>query len=196
MKPVRTVVALLLAGFAGPALGDQVVTLRVPVHLQNLHPEVAKLSVGCYITPAGAFSRTDLPVVNRAFDGTVDVKVAVTDAQSLSATGYKCSLYLFPAAGPGWTPTQAPGAYPPTQAKAGTPFKIVAEGPLPPAGGSAAVPSPISSGASMPRRAVPAWGALGSGATPGQSPTVPAAPATRGSLPSSLPPPAQGRQAP
>ncbi len=190
MTLIRTIVAVLLAVFAGPALADQIVTLRVPVHLQNLHPEVAKLSVGCYITPVGAFARADVPVVNRAFDDTVNVKVPVTDAQSLSATGYKCSLFLLPAAGSGWTPTQTPGAYPPTQAKAGTPFKIVAEGPLVPAGGAAvsqAASPPAPPGASMPKGAIPAWGSLGSGSTQGQSP------ATRGSLPSNLPPPAQGK---
>lgn len=180
MNPSRGTLVGLLLGAAMPALADQVVTLRVPVALQNLHPQVAKLSVGCYLTPVGAFARTDLPVANRAFNGTVEIKVKVTDGESLSATGYKCSLFLFPASGSGQAPTQdLTAATPMYHAKPGTPFKREVEGPL-----------PAAETASGPKTAVtPAWGAVGA-APPAPGPAVPAL-GQRGGAKSALPGAAQ-----
>jgi hypothetical protein len=193
MNPLRTIAVALTCGCATWAHADQVVTLRVPVTLQNLHPEVAKLGVGCYITPAGAYDRTDVPVVNRAFNGVVEVKVAVTDAQSLSATGYKCALVLHPASGPGWWPLQASSAPPQAQAKAGTPFKVAVEGPLPPVGSGASVVSPsapvLPPGTTAQKGATPSWGALGGAPPTGSAPPAPNAAPARSGLSSSLPPP-------
>lgn len=179
----RTVLCAILLAAATPVRADQVITLRVPVTLQNLHPEVAKLSIGCYITPTGAYDRTDLPVVNRAFSGTAEVKVKITDAESLSATGYKCALYLFPATGSGSTPTQDLTAGTPLiHAKAGTAFKVAIEGALPPAGATAGQKAAPSSAAPAPGSATPAWGAIG----PGTQAAPPGA-ASRGNMKSALP---------
>jgi len=175
--------AILLVAML-PARADQVVTFRVPVTLQNLHPGVAKFAVACELRPMKTSARTDQPVVNRAFSGTVEVKLSVTDAESLSATGYGCSLFLYPGDGSGYAPTQHQDlGTPAIHAKPGTPFKVVVEGPLAPTAstatqkGAAAVAAPAAGGAT------PAWGAIG---TPSPTPVSPPA-ASRGSLKSALP---------
>ncbi len=153
MTRPRTAARLRLAGLvasvallavAAPASAEQTITFKVPANVQNLHPEVAKISVGCRLTPTNAYGRTDLPVSNRAFHGVVDVEVKVDDGQSVVAKGYKCELYLFPSGGTGFKPQQTPGGPPQGQAKTGTPFVPVVEGLLPAAGGFRAVPAPRS----------------------------------------------------
>ena len=192
MTLLRPISAVLLSGCASAALAGQVVTLRVPVTLHGLHPEIAKLVVGCYITPAGAYNRTEVPVVQRAFNGTVEVKVEVTDAQSQSATGDKCKLALHPVAGAGWTPAQGSNAPPQAQAKPGSWFKVHVEGPLPPAGNDV-VASPstpvIVPGAPVQKSGSPAWGALGGSPPSAAGLNASGATRSRGAMSSSLPPP-------
>jgi hypothetical protein len=95
------VVAAAVMG-AGPARADQVVTFNVPVSLSHLYSDVKSLSVQCRVNetagPGGlAFNRTDLPVTNGTFHGTVQVKVAIPDSMVSQAKVWTCLLYLFPA---------------------------------------------------------------------------------------------------
>jgi hypothetical protein len=151
MTFVRKISTLLLVALAMPAAADEIVTLKVPVNLQNLHPEIASISVGCTIVPTSAYGRTDLPVSNRSFSGTVNVKVTVTDGQTASANGYRCQLALMPAGGSGWFPQQGTSGPPQAQAKPGTPFVTKVEGSFgpmkgfgPPSGGALTnLPPPI-----------------------------------------------------
>lgn len=158
MKHFAAALSLCLLAAANAALADQVVTLQVPVQVQNLHPEIAKISVGCFITPTSAYGRTDLPVVNRAFNGTVQVKVTVNDGNAAVAKGYRCELFLFPQNGTGYKPSQNPSATPQAMAQTGAPFTQTVEGLLPATAVTPRTPSlkatPIAppSGTFAPRR--------------------------------------------
>lgn len=187
MIVARLVVVVFLAATAAPVPAMQTVTLRVPVNLQNLHPEVTKFSIACTITPTDAIARTDVPVVNRAFSGTVEVKVNVQDAQSLSAKGYQCRLFVIGGDGLLAPATQESGGQPLQKGKPGTSFNVAVEGPLPPAG-TTAVSKPVGPAAAVPAAAggaTPAWGGFGA-APPAPGSAVPAA-AQRGSAKSALP---------
>jgi hypothetical protein len=132
---VAAVAALGALGLvAAPAArAEQDLTFQVPVKVQNLHPDVKSISVGCKVLPAGVFGRADVPVVGNAYNKTVSVKLKMADSQWAEAKTYHCALYLMPASGNGWTPTQGPGVAE-AQAKAGTPFVPAVEGPVFPKG--------------------------------------------------------------
>lgn len=189
MSALRTIAAALACGCATAALADQVVTLRVPVMLQNLHPKVVEFGITCFITPTTAWGRADIPVPNHSFDGVVDVKVTVSDAQSLSATGYQCKLFLHPAKGNGFPPEQGFDASPEARARTDAPFKAIAEGLLPKVGSGPVAVAPFArapqAGAAVPQAAAPAWGALGGASQVGTAPVAP----KRSGLSSALPPP-------
>lgn len=188
MSALRTIAAALACGCATAALADQVVTLRVPVMLQNLHPKVAMFGIGCFITPTTAWGKAHIPVPNHSFDGVVDVKVTVSDAQSLSATGYQCKPFLFLAKGNGFPPVQGFDASPEALARTDAPFKAIAEGLLPKVGSGPVAVAPYArapqAGAAVPQAAAPAWGALG-----GASQVAPNTAPKRSGLSSALPPP-------
>lgn len=151
MKYVQLTLLGSLLAFAASASAEQEITFRVPVNLQNLHPEIANVSVQCRVTPTNAHGRMDLPVVNRAFNRTVEVRVKVTDGQSAVAEGYRCELHLFSAAGEGVAPSQDPSASAYAKAKLGTPFVQFVEGPLPKPGSVRSSPAqPIPSTPQMP----------------------------------------------
>jgi hypothetical protein len=137
MKLTPTALFCTLVLLAGPAFADQTVTLQVPVNVQNLHPDIGSISVQCFITPTSSFGRTDLPVSNHAFHGTVNVQIKVKDSNAIAAKGYQCKLLLFPTEGAGLTPSQGTAAPQQAQAKPGTPFVPMVEGSLP-----AAQPTP------------------------------------------------------
>ena len=189
MPPLRTIAAALACGWATAALADQVVTLRVPVMLQKLHPKVVEFGINCFITPTTAWGKAHIPVPNHSFDGVVDVKVTVSDAQSLSATGYQCKLFLFPAKGNGFPPEQGFDVSPEARATTDAPFRAIAEGLLPKVGSGPVAVAPSArapqAGAAVPQAAAPAWGALGGASQAGVAPVAP----KRSGLSSALPPP-------
>ena len=193
MPPLRTIAAALACGWATAALADQVVTLRVPVTLQNLHSKVAMFGIGCFITPTTAWGKAHIPVPNHSFDGVVDVKVTVSDAQSLSATGYQCKLFLFPAKGNGFPPEQGFDVSPEARATTDAPFRAIAEGLLPKVGSGPVAVAPSArapqAGAAVPQAAAPAWGALGGASQAGAAPVAPNAAPKRSGLSSAFPPP-------
>jgi hypothetical protein len=118
----------LLCCLAAPVMASQDITINVPVHAQNLHPEITSISVGCHV--GSAYGRKDLPVFNRAYNGTVSVKVSVTDGESASVNSYQCQLALMTTGGPGYYPQQNGVGPPQGQAKPGTPFVVKIQGPI------------------------------------------------------------------
>ncbi|TFH32040.1 MAG: hypothetical protein E4G97_03210 [Deltaproteobacteria bacterium] len=127
---VLAVLGLATAG-SSPA-ADQVVTFQVPVKLQSIHPDVTKPTIDCMMLgkDGGIITHSTkvVPISGGNYSGPpVSVPVNVTQGQAEIAAGWRCQLWLFPAAGSGYQPAQGSGL-PLQQAKPGTPLVYKVEG--------------------------------------------------------------------
>lgn len=105
------------------ASGEADLTIRVPVSLTNLDASVSQAQVYCVATFAGddarvqANNQVDVPLANGAYKGDVNVKLALSVAQSGEKWDYTCKLSLYNGNTKEWSVV---GALPWSQPQAGT----------------------------------------------------------------------------
>ncbi len=105
--PLLVGIGIASALMIEPALSqDQTVTIRVPVQLKKMYPDLENISVGCELLNASQqpiqldalptpWAYAFAPVADGAFDGIVEVSIDLTNEQFAAAKTYTCRLHVF-----------------------------------------------------------------------------------------------------
>jgi hypothetical protein len=116
---------------------EQTVTLRVPVKLENLYPDVKSFSIGCRLTKSSSPStnyaggRKDINILGKGkYHGMVSVPIKVPDSISTIVNYWVCNIYLFRVSASGGCKPSYNTAVKACRAKAGSQLVTTVKGRL------------------------------------------------------------------